>query len=97
MCKNFSAKFCATCRILLGFIDRQRTSKRTQKENNQNRLSNAYDRLFAPFVRQTHERDACECVKKSPKHSNTWNVQQILYKIDLKILHCYTIPVPVAF
>ena len=86
MFETFSTNFCATNRILLGCIDRQRTSKQTQKERDQDRPFNVYELSFAPFVAQTHERDAFLCVKKSPEHSNTWNVQQILYKIDLKML-----------
>ena len=32
--------------------------------------SPAYAPLYAPFVMQTHARDACEQVKKSSEHTN---------------------------
>ena len=70
MFQTFSTNFCAINRILLGCIDSQKTSNQIQKENDQNRLYNAYAPLCVPFVAQTHSRDGFECIKKSLEHTD---------------------------
>ena len=68
--KHFQHFFAQLIEFYWDTMTHKEHQREDPKENDGNRPSNAYALSYAPFVARTHQRDACECVKKSPEHTN---------------------------